>query len=157
MSNQNVIAPNLPVAPTEYNKAYMDQLLKVLQLYFTNIDNNGPLQGTTLNLSSINQQNGQQVVVLPAKVSGTGSISGTTMTITAAPNGNFIVGQVVTGSLVAAGTTITKILTGTGGVGTYTVSIAQSVVSTTLTGLLPLRNGDVYVDETAGNILVVNL
>lgn len=157
MSNQNVIAPNLPVAPIEYNKAYMDQLLKVLQLYFTGLDNNGPLQGTTLNLSSINQQNGQQVVVLPAKVSGTGSISGTTMTITAAPNGNFIVGQVVTGISVAAGTTIIKILTGTGGVGTYTVSIAQSVVSTTLTGLLPLRNGDVYIDETAGNILVVNL
>ena len=44
MSNQNVIAPNLPVAPIEYNKAYMDQLLKILQLYFTQLDNNGPLQ-----------------------------------------------------------------------------------------------------------------
>ena len=157
MSNQNVIAPNLPVAPIEYNKAYMDQLLKILQLYFTQLDNNGPLQGTTLNLSTINQQNGQQVVVLPAKVSGTGSISGTTLTITAAPNGKFIVGQVLTGTGITTGTTITALVSGTGGTGTYTVNISQTASSTTVTALIPLRHGDVYVDETAGNVLVINL
>ena len=69
MSNQNVVAPNLPVAPTEYNKAYMDQLLQVLRLYFVQIDNNGPLQGTVLNLSSINQQTGLQVIALPTQAS----------------------------------------------------------------------------------------
>ena len=69
MSNQNVTAPNLPVAPTEYNKAYMDQLLQVLRLYFVQLDNNGPLQGTTLNLSTINQQTGQQVIALPTQAS----------------------------------------------------------------------------------------
>ena len=69
MSNQNVTAPNLPVAPTEYNKAFMDQLLKILQLYFTQLDNNGPLQGSVLNLSTINQITGQQAVVLPTQAS----------------------------------------------------------------------------------------
>lgn len=69
MANSNVIAPNLPVAPTEYNKAFMDQLLKVLQLYFTQLDNNGPLQGSTLNLSSINQVTNKQNIILPTQAS----------------------------------------------------------------------------------------
>jgi len=69
MANQNIIAPNLPVAPVEYNKAFMDQLLKILQLYFTGIDNNGPLQGTVLNLSTINQVTGKQAIILPTQTS----------------------------------------------------------------------------------------
>jgi hypothetical protein len=62
----------------------------------------------------------------------TGSITGTTMTVTAVTYGSFTVGQVITGAGVTAGTTITAILTGTGGVGTYTVSAAQAVASTTI-------------------------
>jgi hypothetical protein len=69
MSNANVTPPNLPVAPTEYNKAFMDQLLKILQLYFTQVSNNGPLQGSTLNLSTIDQISGQQAIVLPTQAS----------------------------------------------------------------------------------------
>jgi len=69
MSNQNVTPPNLPVPPVEYNVAYMNQLLKVLQLYFTQVSNNGPLQGSTLNLSSINQITNKQDIVLPTQTS----------------------------------------------------------------------------------------
>ncbi len=62
----------------------------------------------------------------------TGSITGTTLTVTAVGFGGFAVGQAISGTGVNAGMTITAILTGSGGVGTYTVSPAQTVASTTL-------------------------
>jgi hypothetical protein len=70
----------------------------------------------------------------------TGSITATTLTVTAVASGALAVGMVVSGTGVTAGTTITAILTGTGGVGTYTVSAAHaatevtgSIATTTLT------------------------
>jgi hypothetical protein len=64
----------------------------------------------------------------------TGSISGTTLTVTAVASGAVVVGQVISGSGVTSGTTITAKGTGTGGTGTYTVSVSQTVASTTVTG-----------------------
>jgi hypothetical protein len=63
----------------------------------------------------------------------TGSISGTTLTVTAVSTGTLIVGQTISGTGVTSGTTITALGTGTGGTGTYTVSVSQTVSSTTLT------------------------
>lgn len=63
----------------------------------------------------------------------TGSISGTTLTISAVTSGVLRVGSFITGTGVTAGTYITALGTGTGGAGTYTVSASQSVVSTTIT------------------------
>jgi hypothetical protein len=63
----------------------------------------------------------------------TGSISGTTLTVTAVSAGTLVVGQTISGSGVTSGTTITALGTGTGGTGTYTVSVSQTVSSTTLT------------------------
>jgi RHS repeat-associated protein len=67
----------------------------------------------------------------------TGSISGTTMTVTAVTSGILTVGQTVTGTGVSAGTVITGLGTGTGGTGTYAVSISQTVGSETLNGAGP--------------------
>lgn len=66
----------------------------------------------------------------------TGSISGTTLTVTAVTTGQLNVGETITGTNVASGTQIVSQLTGTaGGVGTYQVSgAAQTVASTTITG-----------------------
>ena len=66
----------------------------------------------------------------------TGSISGTTMTVTVAPAAGqtpIKVGQTLSGTGVTAGTTITALGTGTGGTGTYTVSASQTVASETIT------------------------
>jgi len=63
----------------------------------------------------------------------TGSVSGTTLTVTAVASGTIYVGMTVTGTGVAANTHITALGTGTGGVGTYTVNNSQTVSSTTLT------------------------
>ena len=67
---------------------------------------------------------------------GTGSIatSSTTLTISAVSSGLLFVGCVISGTNVTPGTYITAILTGTGGVGTYTVSVSQTATSTTITG-----------------------
>jgi hypothetical protein len=67
----------------------------------------------------------------------TGSISGTTMTITSVLSGEPIVlGQYVGGTGgggVSAGTYVTAFVSGSGGTGTYTVNNSQTVTSTTLT------------------------
>lgn len=62
----------------------------------------------------------------------TGSIAGTTLTVSAVASGTLAVGSTLS---VAAGTTITALGTGTGGIGTYTVSISQTVASTTIFAL----------------------
>lgn len=64
----------------------------------------------------------------------TGSISGTTLTVTEVTAGSLAVGQAISGSGVTAGTTITAYGTGTGNAGTYTVSASQTVASGSLTG-----------------------
>jgi hypothetical protein len=69
MSAQNSIAPRLPAAPVEYDQRFMDEFIRILRLYFTQIDNPGPLQGTTLNLSSLNQTTGLPSIVIPTQAS----------------------------------------------------------------------------------------
>jgi hypothetical protein len=63
----------------------------------------------------------------------TGSIEGDTLTVTDVTSGVLAVGQTISGAGVTAGTTISALGTGTGGDGTYMVSIPQTVASTTIT------------------------
>ncbi|MBN3852018.1 hypothetical protein G3N59_01370 [Paraburkholderia sp. Ac-20340] len=59
-----------------------------------------------------------------------GSISGTTLTVSSVVSGALAVGQYVQGA--APGTKITALGTGTGGIGTYTVSASQTVAAGSL-------------------------
>ena len=63
--------------------------------------------------------------------SGTGQISGTTLTLTNVVSGALYIGATITGTGVTAGTRITDFLTGSGGIGTYTVSVSQTVAAGT--------------------------
>lgn len=64
----------------------------------------------------------------------TGSISGTTLTVTAVTSGTLEVGAIVLGSGMVNGTIITAFVSGTeGGVGVYTVSESQTFPSATIT------------------------
>lgn len=65
----------------------------------------------------------------------TASITGTTMTVTASTSGFIQVGQLISGSGIQSGTTVTNVVTGSGGVGTYTVSKSQTISSTTMYGV----------------------
>jgi hypothetical protein len=68
----------------------------------------------------------------------TGSISGTTLTVTAMTSGSIAVGDSIFGSGVTAGTRIVSQESGTTGqAGTYTVNTSQTVGSTTIKGMRP--------------------
>jgi hypothetical protein len=77
---------------------------------------------------------GTYMVTNPQTVGST-TISGTygTLTVTAVGSGALGVGDVLSGSGVTAGTTITGLGTGTGGNGTYFVGTTQTATSTTIT------------------------
>lgn len=79
----------------------------------------------------------------------TGSISGTTLTVTNVAAGVLAVGNTVLGTGVGYGTTITALGTGTGTTGTYTVSVSQTVASSSLT--TTTGYGVVYQHETTTN------
>jgi uncharacterized phage protein gp47/JayE len=63
----------------------------------------------------------------------TGAIAGTTLTVSAMVVGALAVGQIVAGNGVTAGTYITALGTGSGGLGTYTVNNSQTVGGETMT------------------------
>lgn len=70
---------------------------------------------------------------------GTPPGAGTVMNVSAIASGSIYLGMQVTGTGVTVGTRVTAFGTGSGGVGTYTVSISQEVASTTITGDLPSK------------------
>jgi hypothetical protein len=60
----------------------------------------------------------------------TGSIAGTTLTVSAVSSGTVVPGETITGTGIAANTTITSQLSGTpGGIGTYQLSSSQGTVT----------------------------
>jgi hypothetical protein len=65
----------------------------------------------------------------PASAVFTASTSGTTLTVTAITNGALAVGQVLFGVGIAQETVITALGTGSGGIGTYTINVSQTVGS----------------------------
>jgi hypothetical protein len=87
----------------------------------------GQLSGTTGGI-------GTYSVNIPQTVAST-TLSGTygTLTVSAVGSGALVVGDVLSGSGVTAGTTITALGTGTGGTGTYIVGTSQTATSTTIT------------------------
>jgi len=89
----------------------------------------------------------------------TGSISGKTLTVTAASSANLAVGATLSGTGVTNSTTITALGTGTGGTGTYTLSSSQTVGSETITAsnAVPgatssLLNGTYCVGQGGGSV-----
>jgi hypothetical protein len=89
----------------------------------------GQLTGTTGGIGTY------EVSIPQTVVSSSGTATNGTLTVTAVASGSLAVGQVITGSGVTTGTTITQLGTGTGGTGTYYVNISETVASETLTVL----------------------
>ena len=92
----------------------------------------------------------------------TGSISGSTLTVTAITAGAITMGMTLSGTGITAGTTIVAFKTGAGGnvneAGTYTVSIPQTASSTTITAYyerpLTIESGFVRVSTMQGGTSV---
>jgi hypothetical protein len=52
MGLKNVTQPRLPAAPVEYDARYMEQLINVLRLYFSQLDNASPAIFASQNVGS---------------------------------------------------------------------------------------------------------
>ena len=115
-------------------------------------DNSFVLTGPTVAINVSQSANGVAITQSPSTTFGgvagpqfTGSVSGTTLTVTSVTSGNLAVGETIYGSGIVAGTTITAEGNGTGGNGTYTLSTTQTVTSEMLSAAsaLPQINGDI--------------
>jgi hypothetical protein len=87
----------------------------------------------------------------------TGSIAGTTLTVSAVDSGTIAVGQILsdlTGNI-TAGTAIAGLGTGSGGVGTYSVSISQTVSSEAMTSEAQQNNVTVPRARINSNVSAV--
>jgi hypothetical protein len=98
----------------------------------------------TINRSQTVTDRGLNSATVGAVVTAT--IAGTTMTVSAVASGVLYVGQTISGVGVTLGTIITALGTGSGGAGTYTLSVASTVaVGVTMYGLnfsvLPSTDG----------------
>ncbi len=82
----------------------------------------------------------------------TGSTSTTTLTVTGVTSGVLQVGSQISGTGVTAGTIITALGTGTGGTGTYTINISQTVALTSITATAGFPANDIYSLGTSAAI-----
>jgi hypothetical protein len=106
----------------------------------------------------------QLALFTTSNVVATGSISGTTLTVTAVTSGTIAVGMVVSGTGINSITVITAFGTGpgagTGGTGTYIVDTSQTVASTSLsmtnTGILPKFTTDTTVNPFLVTVTLQN-
>lgn len=80
--------------------------------------------------------------------SGTGSITGTTFSVTELESGYFRPGAIISGRGVAADTRIVRILTGEGGLGAYEVTISQIVASAVITATTPAERSRIAPGAT---------
>lgn len=106
-----------------------------------NVSGSQTLAGTVGTLTSLEADENYHAVITAlgaqtTSASVTGSISGTSLTVTAISAGSLNVGDTISGSGVTVGTKIIGLGTGQGGTGTYTVSASQTVASTAITGTL---------------------
>ena len=120
--------------------------------------------GTALTFDGTNLGIGATAPVVKLEIAGnnntlwtvTASISGVTMDVTAVSSGTIAVGDLVYGTNIQPYTRVTALGTGTGGVGTYTVSVFQTAASsattygTTQYGATLIRITDIDTNQAIG-------
>ncbi len=122
------------------------------------INAQGPLESIRANVLNVNgvldayaAENNESTT---SGAAFTGSMSGTTLTVSAVASGALAVGQTVVGGTAETGTVILALLSGTGGTGTYTVNISQTVSSASMisaVGGVRLNPNSVYVAAYGGD------
>ena len=89
----------------------------------------------------------------PANAVFTGSISGTTLTVTNVSSGTITANQSLTGIGITAETVITALGSGSGGVGTYTINLSQTVAAEPMASAAV---GARYTATVAGTTMTVS-
>jgi len=77
-----------------------------------------------------------ETAVFTGTINNGGAGAGTILTVTGVTSGTLKVGMVLTGGSITAGTFISAFTSGTGGIGTYVVSVSQLKTSATYTGTM---------------------
>jgi len=77
-----------------------------------------------------------ETAVFTGTINNGGAGAGTILNVTGVTSGTLKVGMVLTGGSITAGTFISAFTSGTGGVGTYVVSVSQNRTSATYTGTM---------------------
>jgi len=77
-----------------------------------------------------------ETAVFTGTINNGGAGAGTILNVTGVTSGTLKVGMVLTGGSITAGTFISAFTSGTGGIGTYVVSISQNRTSATYTGTM---------------------
>ena len=153
MTSPRVKIGGLPLPPSDYSQSYLNALLRQIETTFKGVTTPAPLTGvpdpgtnskyksglrlTNTPLSPNNLSSGDvwgDISGTPTVFVGTGSVSGTTLTITAVTSGTLAVGNGVTGTNIPDGSRVLTVLTGSGGIGTYELSQSFTAASTTVTG-----------------------
>ncbi len=75
----------------------------------------------------------------------TGSISNTTLTVTAVGSGSIVLGAVIDGPNVESGSVVVAFLTGTGGTGTYQLSASSTAASASMTSTVIGSPGSITI------------
>jgi hypothetical protein len=88
----------------------------------------------------------------PVSANFTGSVSGTTLTVTQMKSGTIAVGQQLFGPSVTSETVITALGTGAGGIGTYTINLSQTIASTELNSA---ATAAIFTASISGNVMSV--
>lgn len=93
---------------------------------------------------------GTYALSIPEQTVASTAISGTygTLTVGGAVTGQFAVGQTISGAGVVAGTTITQLLTGAGGAGTYVVDNNTVVAATAITAAVDIETD--FIADSSG-------
>ncbi len=135
--------------------SFKGELMQALHALGTTVARAGTAADTFMGALFLASGNlGAATRVYAPSASVTGSIATTVLTVTAILSGTLTPGQTISGTGVTAATYIVNQLTGTaGGTGTYTVSVSQTVSSTTITGTLNEVSGTGY---SAGGVAVTN-
>jgi hypothetical protein len=145
VSRKTLVTDTASASTTISSKNYRNGVLQPsfsMQVEYTDLPNISYVsKGLSVNTLALNVASGALVTATAAMIGRdtrgsiicTGSIATTVLTVTVAAVASLSVGDVISGTGVTAGTTITAFLTGTGGTGTYTVSASQTVTSTTIT------------------------
>lgn len=115
-----------PLNPTITLPDYSIGQLATMGFYFVNL----PGPANVGDLVTYDPLTGNLNSITPT-TQFTGTISTTTLTVSAVTAGQLAVGQLISGTGVTPGTRITALGTGTGYTGTYTISVSQTVGSAT--------------------------
>lgn len=124
-----IIMLNTPAAHGGVSGSYVDADFTAISDWMLSLDN-----AVNIFVCDMRVANNPTTPSMPVVMTAVGSISGTTLTITEAGSEPIRPGTQIRGTGVTASTYVTQVPgTGTGGVGTYTVSSSQTVASTTIT------------------------